>query len=259
MKTLKKKVLGLVAIVMLSVFWFYPRGYTTCRGGNACYGVVWKSSEDRLVLNAKLSQLEIRKEPRYRCLGYNKIAWVMFDACNGDTGWFTWRDVNCSSILSRCRTGSDSVLGITCGEWKRACAAISEREAVPVKITNYFETGIAFSCDSFTNSSFPGGEEALEQFINTHFEFPDSVKGKEIDATVAMRFSVDTTGHVSDIHLGEPKLHPYYQTEFARIGELMPLWSIAYCDQRKVRSIHDYTLEFSSSALGSQIALTAIH
>ena len=43
---------------------------------------------------------------------------------------------------------------------------------------------------------FPGGNEALYQFIGTHIHYPDSCRAKGISGNVIVQFVVDTSGYV---------------------------------------------------------------
>jgi hypothetical protein len=173
-------------------------------------------------------------------------------------GWFTWRDVNCEKVLALCSEGKQLPFGVTCDEWQRACAAISDSEVVPLKITDYQKTGIAFECDSSSQAWFPGGEAEFVKFLNVHFQFPDSIKGKHVDARTSIEMSIDTTGRLKELSFGEPKLLGYYEEEYRRVFAMMPSWSIAYCDKRKVKWRGIYLLQFSNADLqGREIKITA--
>jgi hypothetical protein len=243
---LKSIIIWLGCIFLLSAFWFYPSQYSTCRGGNICYGCVATYNHDRLVLNAKKSTLEIRKEKVYNCLGVTRGKWVVFDACNGDWGWFAWRDVDCKEILARCKNGDQLPLGITCDEWQRACAEISDNDIVHLKITDYRKTGITINCDSNKSATFPGGETEFAKFLNLHFQFPDSIKGKKVDGQLNVSVIIDTTGYLKDMSFGEPKILDYYEKECRRVFEIMPSWSVAYCDKRKVEWRGSYLFQFTN-------------
>jgi len=45
---------------------------------------------------------------------------------------------------------------------------------------------------------FPGGNEALYQFLGTHIHYPDSCRSMGISGNVIVQFVVDTTGYITN-------------------------------------------------------------
>lgn len=223
--------------------WFYPNEYWTCHGSFRCYGCNFRHHKSVLTLNAKKSVLEIEKEPVKICLGYKQQAAMFFDACNGAMGWFDKRPVKCEEILEWCQHGDPMPFGIECKEWQRACNEISQKTVVPIKIKDYQMTGIGVNCD-YRPASFPGGEDELLKFINKSFRYPDSLKGKYVEGMLEISFSIDTVGCLKEVSFGERTLHQYYREESRRVLEMMPLWTPAFCDLRKVESAKSYLFQF---------------
>lgn len=74
---------------------------------------------------------------------------------------------------------------------------------------------------------FPGGADAMRNFISSHLNYPIEAQDNGIEGRVAIQFVVDTDGSIVNINilrdpgggLGE---------EGARVVRLMPKWSPAY-------------------------------
>ena len=48
-------------------------------------------------------------------------------------------------------------------------------------------------------ASFPGGEAALINYVNSHVKYPEIALEQELQGTVVLRFKVDKDGSVSDV------------------------------------------------------------
>ena len=71
---------------------------------------------------------------------------------------------------------------------------------------------------------FPGGEEKLTDFINTHRQYPKAAYDKGIQGTVSCWFIVNTDGSVSNISIRK-SISALLDNEAVRIFSLMPKWS----------------------------------
>jgi hypothetical protein len=79
---------------------------------------------------------------------------------------------------------------------------------------------------STTNDAeFPGGEIALNKFIKDNMIIPESCLNEGKTGFVYVRFTVDTTGQISDIFIDSNQTNcKDYGMEAKRIVQLMPLW-----------------------------------
>ena len=77
-------------------------------------------------------------------------------------------------------------------------------------------------CDiPYTHPSFPGGQEALFQYLKENVQWPDTescVQGRTI-----VSFVVETDGSLSDIKVVK-SLDPLFDKEAIRIVKSMPKW-----------------------------------
>jgi hypothetical protein len=80
--------------------------------------------------------------------------------------------------------------------------------------------------DSITrDASFPGGEIALSKFIKDNMIIPELCLNEGKTGLVYVRFTVDTTGKISDIQIDSNQTNcKNYEMEAKRIVQLMPNW-----------------------------------
>lgn len=72
-------------------------------------------------------------------------------------------------------------------------------------------------------AEYPGGEEAMMQFIKEHLRYPASAAKNNIEGRVLVSFSVETDGTLSNIHVSKG-LDPACDEEALRVVRLMPKW-----------------------------------
>ncbi|MBL7923652.1 MAG: energy transducer TonB [Bacteroidia bacterium] len=70
---------------------------------------------------------------------------------------------------------------------------------------------------------FPGGEEALYDYIKTHLRYPDSLAGKNIQGKVYLTFIVSEKGKISDVEVLRGVQRDLDQ-EAVRMIQSMPDW-----------------------------------
>ncbi len=72
--------------------------------------------------------------------------------------------------------------------------------------------------------SFPGGTEALKQFISDNLKYPPQAEKEGIEGRVVCSFIVLGDGTVSDIEVAQ-SAHPLLDNEAVRVLKLMPKWN----------------------------------
>lgn len=70
---------------------------------------------------------------------------------------------------------------------------------------------------------YPGGEEALFEFIRANLRYPAQAQEMGIDGRVTIRFVVNRDGEVSDVTTFRP-LDPSCDKEAMRVVKMMPNW-----------------------------------
>jgi len=87
-----------------------------------------------------------------------------------------------------------------------------------------------------TMPEFPGGSEAMIEFIQNHLEYPDAEKKANVQGTIMMQFIVEKDGSLSEITAiktvegGENLVK-----EATRVIKLMPKWKAGMQDGHNVR------------------------
>ncbi len=71
--------------------------------------------------------------------------------------------------------------------------------------------------------AFPGGEQALLDYLKNNFNTPPETYRTGVRGTVAATFVIDTAGYVRDVSIVRP-LHPAVDAEMIRLVQSMPRW-----------------------------------
>lgn len=75
-------------------------------------------------------------------------------------------------------------------------------------------------------AQFPGGEEALKQFIATNLVYPLSAKQRGIEGKVVVQFGVFENGEITHVQIMK-SLDTACDNEVLRLMSLMPKWEPA--------------------------------
>ena len=90
---------------------------------------------------------------------------------------------------------------------------------------------------------FPGGEEALMEFVGKNLNYPKEAAKRKIQGTVHVRFTVNSEGNVTvDRVLGTPD--KLLAEEAIRIVNIMPKWIPGIRDGKTVSSYFIIPIKF---------------
>ncbi|TNE81492.1 MAG: M56 family peptidase [Bacteroidetes bacterium] len=82
--------------------------------------------------------------------------------------------------------------------------------------------------EAVVQPSYPGGMEALIQFISEHVKYPESLKAKNREGRVMVGFTIDAEGMVKNVNVKNPdQVDAEFQAEAIRVVNAMPKWSAA--------------------------------
>ena len=93
-------------------------------------------------------------------------------------------------------------------------------------------------------ASFPGGQDAMNEFIYETMEYPEEAVKERITGNVGVTFTVDNEGKISNVRLMQPA-HELLNAEAIRIIEEMPDWEPAMRNNIAVRSSPVVFITFS--------------
>lgn len=92
-------------------------------------------------------------------------------------------------------------------------------------------------------ASFPGGNDALHEFVKSHMYYPPDVKAKGIHGTVTVRFTVLEDGKITCVSVTQG-IDPALDAEAVRIIKSMPNWNPKIKNGEAVISCMNYYITF---------------
>ena len=91
---------------------------------------------------------------------------------------------------------------------------------------------------------YPGGEEALGEYISANLKYPELAKENGIEGVVNVCFVVNVDGTLSNIKI-ERMVDPDLEEEAKRLVKDMPAWIPAEKDGAKIAAPAKVTVDFS--------------
>ena len=91
---------------------------------------------------------------------------------------------------------------------------------------------------------FPGGHEALQEFLKEETQYPEEAKEARAQGTVMVQFIVERDGSISDIQI-LMSVFPALDQEAIRVCKAMPKWHPGETNNKKVRTYYRMPLTFS--------------
>lgn len=102
-------------------------------------------------------------------------------------------------------------------------------------------TAAAYAAD--TKASFPGGEEAQQEFIAKTMVYPAQAKDSGIEGIVTLTFTVKADGSIGNIKV-KRMVDPDLEAEAIRIVKKMPAWTPATVNGAPVESTAEIPFTF---------------
>jgi Ca-activated chloride channel homolog len=93
---------------------------------------------------------------------------------------------------------------------------------------------------------FPGGTEALNNFIRKNLKYPEELKESGISGMVIVSFTIDTDGSIKDIKILRG-LDPLLNQEAIRVIKLLPKWKPGMQNGKPVKSSYILPINFTTS------------
>lgn len=92
--------------------------------------------------------------------------------------------------------------------------------------------------------AFPGGDEALYEYLNKNLVYPRTARDAGIEGTVVVEFVVERDGSLSNV-VAKRKVAPSLDEEAVRVVKSLPSWSPGKQKGRAVRCIFRIPIVFS--------------
>lgn len=91
---------------------------------------------------------------------------------------------------------------------------------------------------------FPGGDEALRNYVTNNVQYPEEASKKKLQGRVFVSFVVDTNGSTSDVKIAR-SVHPLLDEEAMRVVKSMPKWSPGKHKGKVVKVSYTIPINFS--------------
>ena len=98
--------------------------------------------------------------------------------------------------------------------------------------------------ENYSETSFPGGTNAMQQYIIHNVRYPRKAIEKEIEGKVYVTFNVQVDGSITDVK-AQRGVHPLLDKEAIRVIKSMPNWIPATDDGIEVVSIESIPITFT--------------
>ena len=97
--------------------------------------------------------------------------------------------------------------------------------------------------DIIKEASFPGGKEALDEYIAKHLVYPKEAKEKGISGAVKIEFLVKPDGQIDKVKTVK-SVHPLLDAEAERLVASMPPWNPAIVNGKETAYYYEITVNF---------------
>ena len=97
--------------------------------------------------------------------------------------------------------------------------------------------------DIIHEATFPGGKDALDEYIAKHLTYPEEAAEKGISGAVKVEFKVGADGNISNVTAAK-KVHPLLDAEAERLVASMPPWNPTIVNGRKAAYYYEITIQF---------------
>ena len=104
-------------------------------------------------------------------------------------------------------------------------------------------------------AKFPGGEDALAQFLKDHIKYPPKAAKKRIQGRVDVEFMVDKTGKVHDVRVVE-SVDKDLDKEALRVCRLLPDFIPATVNGEPVEVLFKLPIKFNIPSVKRQYLST---
>lgn len=93
-------------------------------------------------------------------------------------------------------------------------------------------------------AQFPGGKEALKEFMLRNLYYPEDAIEQRYQGTVYVKFAITSNGNVADIHVISSVCESLDRSAMLAI-QLMPYWTPAIAGGKKINSYFILPIQFT--------------
>lgn len=103
---------------------------------------------------------------------------------------------------------------------------------------------IALAAHALTPASFPGGNDAYQEYIASNLKYPATAKDNGIEGVIKLQFTVNADGSIGNIKVTK-MVDPDLEAEAIRLVKQMPAWTPANDNGTPVESIGTISVAFT--------------
>ena len=92
--------------------------------------------------------------------------------------------------------------------------------------------------------TYPGGQAALDKFINDNVTYPDKAIDNNKEGTVIVGFGIDENGKVTNAKVTSPVVGDGLEEEALKVINKMPTWTPGMVKGKKVKSHYALPIRF---------------
>lgn len=93
--------------------------------------------------------------------------------------------------------------------------------------------GVSAGVQAADKSQYPGGQEALDQYLTTNMKYPEMARENGVEGVVDVTFTVKADGTIGNIKIAR-MVDPDLESEAIRLVKNMPKWQPADKDGKPV-------------------------
>ena len=135
---------------------------------------------------------------------------------------------------------------------KALANGVSEASKEITKVNNMKTSGRQLHVDEFGDTiytlvtvqpEFPGGQQAVLQFLRENVKYPAIARENRIQGRVVVQFTINTDGSVTDLSIAR-SVNDVLDKEALRVISLMPNWTPGYLNGKPVRVRYSIPINF---------------
>lgn len=107
----------------------------------------------------------------------------------------------------------------------------------------FLTLGISITLFADSKASYPGGEDAMKEYLASNLQYPAAAKQNGIEGVVNVSFVVKADGSIGTIKIAR-LIDPDLEQEAIRLVKNMPAWTPAEKDGKAVDSTTEIAIPF---------------
>ena len=177
---------------------------------------------------------------------------LLFMSCNSGsdktesstTTTDTSMKMNKDTAMSNMSNMSKDTSKMNSGMKKKGKVSVTMMKAPekPGTVMNADKEGYYSSVETLPN--YPGGQSALDKFINDNVEYPAAAMDKNTEGTVIVNFGIDENGKVNNVKTQGAALGNGLEEEAVRVINKMPAWMPGMVKGKKVKARYSLPIRF---------------